>query len=712
MNSNRLLLQISKRYPLLIICKVLLGLSGALFNGVSTALIAPVLLDFLGQPIDTRAFPPVIQNLFEPFEDIANPYRLMAMISAIVLAIVLKNVTGYLGSLVSGILSRRLTRDLREDGLDLLLNVDLDFFAKMRIGDLINRLNNEVNRAAGAVNTSLRMVESGLTILVFIGLLLAMSWQLTIASTLLLGFVAWINQQLIQRAKYFGQMLSSTSRDYSIRVLEALNGMRLIRAVGSEEREFKLLKQLIRDRETMSFKSQMNSSAVSPLSEVAGIIALLTIVAMGRLFFAEELEALSTVLLTYLFLLFRLLPIVSQLNGARNQFANTAASVEIVHDFLRRDNKPFMANGTRPYMGLKQGIRFNQLSFAYPDHNDLVLNDITLDLPKGTSLALVGSSGAGKSTLADLLPRFYDPTEGAIEIDGHDLRELDLKSFRREVGIVSQDTFLFNDTIRNNIAYARPDATDEEVFLAAKRANAHEFIQALPLGFETLIGDRGIMLSGGQRQRIAIARALLQNPEILILDEATSALDTVSERLVQQALDELSRDRTILVIAHRLSTIQNADQIAVLDRGKVVEVGTHAELLERGNYYARLHAMQFSDTTPQPEISADRQDMITRLSYDIRTHLTALLGVLQFQVDGLVSDSKEQMELNREAYQSAADLLKLVELVEHNRLSPMLMPPCVCDEHNPPADQPTDQPPNQDSNPKPEPRPTVHVTEQ
>lgn len=698
MNSNRLLFQIAKRYPILIFCKVLLGLSGALFNGVSTALIAPVLLDFLGQPVNTKAFPPVIQNIFAPFEGIPNPYRLLAMISAIVLAIVLKNVTGYLGSLTSGILTRRLTRDLREDGLDLLLKVDLDYFAKIRIGDLINRLNGEINRAASAVNTSLRMVESVLTILVFIGLLLAMSWKLTIASTLLLGFVAWVNQQLIHRAKYFGQMLSSTSRDYSIRVLEALNGMRLIRSVGSEEREYKLLKQLIRDRESMSFKSQMNSSAVSPLSEVAGIIALLTIVGLGRLFFAEELAALSTVLLTYLFLLFRLLPIVSQLNAARNQFANTAASVEIVHDFLRRDNKPFMANGKRVYTGLKQGIRFNQLSFAYPGHDDFVLKDVTLDLPKGTSLALVGASGAGKSTLADLLPRFYDPVEGAIEIDGCDLREFDLSSFRRGVGIVSQDTFLFNDTIRNNIAYARPNATDDEVFLAAKRANAHEFIQNLPHGFETMIGDRGVMLSGGQRQRLAIARALLQNPEILILDEATSALDTVSERLVQQALDELSRDRTILVIAHRLSTIQNADQIAVLDRGRVVEVGTHTELLAKGDYYARLHSMQFSDR-PTPDMSVDRQAIITRLSYDIRTHLTALLGVLQIQVDGLVSDSKEQMELNREAYQSAADLLKLVELVERNRLSPMPPPPCICDEHNP-ATEPqvnvaTDQTANQ-----------------
>ena len=671
MNSNRLLFNLARRYPVLIVLKVVLGLSGALFNGVSTALIAPVLLDFLGQPVNTRSFPPVIQGLFAPFDDIPNPYRLMAMISAIVLAIILKNATSYVGSLVSGVLARRMTRDLREEGLSLLLSVDLDYYAKVRVGDIVNRLNGEVNRAAGAVSTSLRMAETGLTILVFIALLLSLSWQLTIASTLLLGCVAWVNQQLIARSKRYGQLLSSTSRDYSIRVLEALNGMRLIRAVGSEQREFNLLKKLVRDREEMSFKSQMNSAAVNPLSEITGILALISIVALGRLFFADQLATLSTVLLTYLFLLFRLLPIVSQLNAARNQFASTAASVEIVKDFLRRDNKPFMADGKVPYQGLKEQIEFKNLSFAYPGHDGLVLKSIDLTLPRGTSLALVGSSGAGKSTLADLLPRFYDPVEGSILIDGCDLRDLDLKTYRRELGIVSQDTYLFNDTIRNNIAYARPEATDEEVFLAAKRANAHEFIQHLPHGFDTTIGDRGVMLSGGQRQRIAIARALLQNPEILVLDEATSALDTVSERLVQQALDELSRDRTTLVIAHRLSTIQSADQIAVMERGRVVELGSHEELLQQNGAYAKLYAMQFSRDDRQA-IEALQHDTIMRLSYEARTHLTAMMGSLQLQADGFAATPEEQMELTQEAYDSAVDLLKLIEMLERNKLEPSL----------------------------------------
>jgi len=242
------------------------------------------------------------------------------------------------------------------------------------------------------------------------------------------------------------------------------------------------------------------------------------------------------------------------------------------------------------------GIEFRNLAFRYPGNEDWTLQEINLKLPKGTTLALVGSSGAGKSTLADLLPRFYDCDRGSIRIDDRDIREFDLRSLRTHMGIVSQETFLFNETIAHNIAYGCENISREEIIAAADRANASGFIHDLPQGFDTTIGDRGVLLSGGQRQRLAIARALLKNPDILILDEATSALDTVSERLVQQAIDELSRDRTVLVVAHRLSTIQNADQIAVFDQGRVVEVGTHRELLEKCGHYATLYQMQFGET--------------------------------------------------------------------------------------------------------------------
>ncbi|MBD2180669.1 ABC transporter ATP-binding protein [Aerosakkonema funiforme] len=668
MSSTKLLLKFARRYPIWISLTIVLGFSGALFNGVSTTLIVPILLNFLGQKVDLKGAPPLIQAIMSPFDGVPEQYRLSVMAVSILLAIVLKNVATYASSLVSSSLGRTLTSDLREEGLRLLLEVDLDYYAKMKVGDLINRLGGEIGRTAGTIGTLIRVIIIAITVLVFAGLLLAISWQLTMASTVLLALVALVNQYSINRSKYFGKVLSDMSKAYSIRVLETLSGIRLVKGTANEEREFQLLHKLIRSREQADFQSQMNSAAIGPISEVTGIIALMSIVVLARIFFIREIESLSAVLLTYLLVLFRLLPFISQLNAARSQLANTSASVEIVNDFLRQDNKPFMATGSIVYRQLREGIHFDRISFGYSERGNLVLKDINLYLPRGTTLALVGGSGAGKSTLADLLPRFYDPKSGCIKLDGIDLRDFDIKSIRRSMGIVSQDTYLFNDTIRNNIAYARPDASEEEIISAAKRANAYEFIEKMPQGLNTQIGDRGVLLSGGQRQRLAIARALLQDPDILILDEATSALDTVSERLVQAAIDDLSRDRTTVVIAHRLSTVQNAHQIAVLDQGHVVETGTHEELLDKGGYYARLYSMQFAE---RPENVFSRNEEIrNRLSYEVRTRLNTMIGSLRLLADDLIDTPEEQNELLEESYSSAISLLNTIELFENSTKLP------------------------------------------
>lgn len=595
MLPNRLLLQFALRHPIPLIGTIVLGFSGALFNGVSTMLIIPVVLGLLGQEINLKGSPPLLQQAFSSFDYLSGDARFLMMMGFVLIAILLKNVTSYASLLASGHLSRALVSDIRKEGLRLLLDVDLEFYVKTKVGDLINRLGGEVGATAMAIRTAVQMLSTVITIFVFLMILLSISWQLTLVSTALLTIASLSNSFFVKRAKKFGQQLSDQSRDYSVAVLEMLSGIRLVKATASEAHEYQKLEGLIHDREDADFQSQANSALISPVNEMIGIIVVIAILLLGRTFFKGQLESLSTVLLTYLLILFRMLPSVGQLNNARGAFANLVPSVSVVNEFLRRDNKPFMQKGQVPYTAITEGIRFENLSFTYPGHDRQVLNQVNLWLPKGTTLALVGSSGAGKSTLADLLPRFYDPSAGRILIDDRDLKDFELCSLRRSMGIVSQDTFLFNDSVRNNLAYARRDATDDQIVEAAKRANAYEFIVKLPQGFDTWIGDRGVMLSGGQRQRLAIARALLRDPEILILDEATSALDTVSERLVQGAIDELSRDRTTLVIAHRLSTVQNADQIAVLDKGRVVEVGTHAELLKQRGLYAQLHAMQFSE---------------------------------------------------------------------------------------------------------------------
>jgi subfamily B ATP-binding cassette protein MsbA len=665
MSYNNLTFRLIQKYPLRVFLNILLSFSGALFNGVSTTLIVPILLSLMGQTAVLQSGPPVIRYLLEPFEKLPENYRLGAMLSVVILAILLKNLAGYGSSVASSILSRKATSDLQEEGLRLLFEVDLGFFINARAGDLMNRLGGEISRASSTITAMINLASQIITILVFLIILLSISWQLTLAATVLLPISTLISQQLVKRSKTLGRQITKINQEYSGGLIEIFSGIRLVKATSSEDSEYKRFSSLIRQREKTHFHAQLISAAIAPISETTNILVLLILVSLGRMLFANQLEALSAVLLTYLVVLFRMLPYLSQVNNSRESLARCSASIEVVDDLLRRDNKSFMTNGTHSFPGLQRQIQFEQLSFAYPGSKNIALQDINLTIPKGTTLALVGSSGAGKSTLADLLPRFYDPTAGRITLDGADLREFDIRSLHRNMGIVSQDTFLFNDSVRHNISYGCQDVSEDDLLDAIKRANAYEFIMRLPEGLDTLIGDRGVMLSGGQRQRLAIARALLRNPEILILDEATSALDTVSERLVQQAIDELSRERTTLVIAHRLSTVQRAHQIAVMENGRVVEVGTHERLLQQGGTYSRLYNMQFSDTS-QTVISAveGQKQEISQVSYEFRSRLNTMLGFLNFLTNDLVDSPEERAGLAEDAYASALELFKTVRQLE------------------------------------------------
>lgn len=663
-STNRFILQVARRYPFLVLLTVVMGFSDAVFNGVSTFLVIPLVMAFLGQDMNIEGAPPILQAFTSLFDGIDPDFRVPAITFAVVLALFLKNASQYASSYSAGLLKRTLTLDIRRKALKVLLEVDLDFFAKMRAGDLLNRLGAQVQRTANSVQLIATFTRNILTLSAFVVALLAISWQLTLTAFLLLPFVVLINQFFIIRAKKYGESISSKSREFSSALHELIAGIRLIKSRNNEEEEYNKINHYLTEVQNAQFLSNVNSSIIGPINNFSGVMMVLAIVLLGEFILANQIESLSTVLLNFLVFLFRMLPFVGQLNQNRSQLANLSASVDLVADFLRRDNKPFMTNGHLSLQHLQEGIRFENVSFYYPDREQLVLQDINLFLPKGETLALVGGSGAGKSTIADLVPRFYDVSSGRILIDGNDIREYDLRSLRESMGIISQDTFLFNDTVRNNIAYADFQATDEEVVQAAKNANAYDFIMDLPQGFDTTLGDRGVLLSGGQRQRIAIARALLQKPQILILDEATSALDTVSERLVQEAIDRLSRDRTVLVIAHRLSTIQQADKIAVLERGKVVEKGSHNELLQKQNgYYHHLYSIQFSGKSSK-EHEADKQ-VIAKASYEARNSLNSIVGDLQLLVDEMVDTPEEQFQITEDAYHSAISLLRTLEIFEN-----------------------------------------------
>ncbi len=444
MSTNRLLLRFALNYPMLIFWTVVLGFSGALFNGISTALVVPLLLGFLGQ--DTGLLeqgPPALKTVMAFFDRFPGEWKFLAMIGTVIIAIVLKNIALYLTAIVSNYLSQSLVNGMRLQGAQLLLKLDLDYFSKQKIGNIVNYLNNEVSRTASAVKIAITMFTTIITVFVFVCILIWLSWQLTLAAGLFLSLVLLINQWFINRAKQYGRILSLKSQEYSNKLLEILTGIRLIKSVSNEEEEYHHLERFIREREQAEFASQSNYAIIAPINEISGILTILGIVIIGRYLFIDQLQSLSTILLIYLVTLFRLLPFVGKLNGERSRFANVAPSAEITAYFLREDDKPIMSKGTHSYHNLEQGIDFQGVSFQYPGYQDMILKEINLWVPKGKTTALVGASGAGKSTLVDLVPRFYDPVAGRILIDGVDLREFDLTTLRRAMGVVSQDTFLF-----------------------------------------------------------------------------------------------------------------------------------------------------------------------------------------------------------------------------------------------------------------------------
>ncbi|MBI5835818.1 MAG: ABC transporter ATP-binding protein [Candidatus Eisenbacteria bacterium] len=522
------------------------------------------------------------------------PLEAITRVCLLILAsFILKNAFNYVQNVTMQSVEQRVIRDLRNALYRHVQELGLAFFHTRRTGMLISRIMNDVTLVRGTITAaSSTLVRDSLMLLVGMSIVLSLSWRLAMVSFVVLPPAGWFIVTLGRRLRRHSEVSQERMGDMTTVLQETLSGIRVVKSFGMEGYETRRFEDVNRRQTRATLRVRRLGAMAGPLAEILTTAVALLVLWVG----AHEIWGTHTLAGNDFFVFF--LAMLSMMNPIKN-LSNLNPGVQegllgaqrVFRLLDTQEKLPERADAVE-LTGLGSGIRVEGVSFRYGD-GPLVLRDVRVEVKPGQVVAVVGPSGAGKSTLADLLMRFYDPAEGCIRVDGHDLRDVRTPALRRLVGMVPQETILFNDSVRSNIAYGQQDVPLERVEEAARAANAHDFIRTLSEGYESVIGERGVKLSGGQRQRIAIARALLRNPPLLILDEATSSLDTESERLVQEALDRLMQQRTVVVIAHRLSTIERADHIVVLDQGRVVEEGVHAELLARGGLYRRLYDVQF-----------------------------------------------------------------------------------------------------------------------
>ncbi len=513
----------------------------------------------------------------------------------IIVTIFLKNLFRYLGMFFIAPIRNGVVKDMRNNIFKKILVLPLSYYSDERKGDIMSRMTADVREIEWSVLSSLEMVfREPVTIFIYLLSMFLMSWQLTTLALVLLPIAGLVIGRI-------GKSLKKTSTEEKEKtgilmsiMDETLGGLRIVKAFNAEKNVKQKFEKINNDYTNLMVKAYRRVDLSSPLSEFMGITVFVIILYVGGKMVLGNHPAMSgAVFITYLALFSQLIAPAKSFTTAYYNIQKGLASTERVNKILNAEVAIQDPKSPKTLINFEKQIEYKNVSFAYREAEiGWVLNNINLKVEKGKTIALVGQSGSGKTTMADMLPRFYDPSQGEILIDGIGIKDITLADLRSLMGIVTQESILFNDTLFNNIAFGMENVTEAQVIEAAKIANAHEFISQMPQGYQTNIGDRGNKLSGGQRQRVSIARAVLKNPPILILDEATSALDTESERLVQDALNKLMKNRTSLVIAHRLSTIQHADEIIVMQKGEIIEQGTHTVLLAKNGAYRKLHDLQ------------------------------------------------------------------------------------------------------------------------
>lgn len=506
----------------------------------------------------------------------------------------LRSLFAYLGPVYAKLTDASFADRMRKSMFEQLISLNLSYYSQTRSGDLINCLSNEIATIQRGFGAASAFAIRGSTLLVYIAAMFVISWQLSIAALVLFGMLSILISSFVVRVREASFPVSQAGSNFTSMSIELISAMRTIQTSSTQDFERGRFYKVSEDVKNALYRLNQSVDVIRPLAEaISTTILICVIVAAFNIFvLSGQLETAS--LLTFMFVLFRMMPLVEQVNGLRVELGSYGGSIEKIKQVLETEDKIYLKDGNLELKMFEKSIDFISVDFGYDPFEQAVLQDINLSIQCGQTTALVGTSGAGKTTLADLIPRLYDQTKGTILIDGIDLRDLKISSLRHKMAVVSQSTFIFNASVRYNIAYGLDDVNEALMQDAARQANALEFILNMPKGFDTVLGDRGVRLSGGQCQRIAIARALLRKPEILILDEATSALDSVTERMIQESLDELAKGCTVIAIAHRLSTIVRADKVVVLEKGRIVEQGGYQELISRKGALWKYHQMQNS----------------------------------------------------------------------------------------------------------------------
>lgn len=593
-------------YKKYLILSTIFNILSAILNIFSFSLIIPILqilfdiqeahYDFIPWDADASLKDILVNNFYyfviRQIEQNGASITLLILGLFLVVMTFLKAMCYFLSSATLIPIRTGIVRDIRTKLYNKLLSLPMGFFSEERKGDIIARMSGDVNEIENSIMSSLDMLfKNPILILFYFGTLVAISWQLTLFTMTVLPLMGWIMGQVGKKLKRKSLVAQGMWSDLMSQLEETLGGLRIIKAFNAEKKmSDRFLQSNNNYRNTIS-RVNTRQQMAHPMSEFLGTVLIVIVLWFGGTLILNGSNTITAPsFIFYLVILYSVINPLKEFSKAGYNIPKGLASMERVDKILLAENKMKISPNPVHVSPLKDKIEYRNVSFKY--ENLWVLRDINLTIDRGKTVALVGQSGSGKSTMVDLLPRYYDVQEGEVLIDGINVKDTTLSDLRSIMGNVNQEAILFNDTFFNNISFGVENATMEQVMEAAKIANAHDFIMAGEKGYDTMIGDRGGKLSGGQRQRISIARAILKNPPILILDEATSALDTESERMVQDALEKLMKNRTTIAIAHRLSTIRNADEICVLHEGRIVERGKHDELLKQNGYYKKLCDMQ------------------------------------------------------------------------------------------------------------------------